>query len=144
LATGTEHHVLGGHLTLSLVSPEGTLFEGPADLVVVPGHDGEVAFLPGHAPYVGLLGVGELRFRSPAGGTRRFFLTGGVVQVVENTVAVLSEGGISDLEKDPSRVFENLVRAMAQGGIPADEARRRFARFSAHVRDGGNAVPAHA
>ena len=70
MATATEHRVLGGHLTLSLVSPEGTLFEGAADMVVAPGADGEVAFLPGHAPYVGLLGVGELRFHLPGGGTR--------------------------------------------------------------------------
>jgi F-type H+-transporting ATPase subunit epsilon len=134
---------LGGNLTLSLVSPEGTLFEGAADIVVAPGFDGEVAFLPLHAPYVGLLGVGELRLRVPGGGTRRFFLTGGVVQVVANGVAVLSEGGISDQAKDPAKAFEALLPAIEKSGVSADEARRRFDRFLAHVREGGHAVPAH-
>ena len=86
-----EPTTLGGKLRLSVVTPERTIFEGPVDVVVVPGHDGEVAFFPQHAPFVGLLGVGELRFHAAAGGTQHHLLAGGVVQVADDAVAVLAE-----------------------------------------------------
>ena len=48
-------------LTVSVISPEQTLFEGPASAVVAPAFDGQVGILPSHAPMMTLLGTGELR-----------------------------------------------------------------------------------
>ena len=77
-------------LTVRIVTPEAMVFDGRAEVVVVPSHDGETAFLPGHAAFVGLLGAGELRFETAA-GTQHHFLQGGVVQVVDDVVTVLAE-----------------------------------------------------
>ncbi len=75
---------------ISVVSPEKALFEGVASFVVVPAHDGELGILPDHAPLMALLGTGTLRVVTPQ-GTRRFNVSGGFVQVVDNRVSVLSE-----------------------------------------------------
>ena len=76
-------------LKVSVISPEAVLFEGDADSVVAPAYDGEVGILTGHAPLMALLGDGELRL---GGGTgRRFKVSGGFMQVLDNHVRVVTE-----------------------------------------------------
>ena len=79
----------GRTFTLSVISPDRKLFEGPAKFVVVPGHDGEIGILHDHAPLMALLGEGALRVETEA-GTLRFRVSGGFVQVLDNEVSVLS------------------------------------------------------
>ncbi|MHB0963327.1 MAG: ATP synthase F1 subunit epsilon [Gemmatimonadaceae bacterium] len=76
-------------LKVSVVSPEATLFEGEASSVVAPAFDGEVGILPSHAPMITVLGQGTLRVN---GATNlRFTVSGGFVQVVDDTVRVVTE-----------------------------------------------------
>ena len=114
---------MGGHLTVRIVTPEATAYDGPADLVVVPSHDGETAFLPRHAPFVGLLGAGEARFHVPEGGTQHFFLAGGVVQVADNVVTVLADAVVPAAALDPAKARAELAAALAGPAAAADEQR---------------------
>jgi len=75
-------------LTVSVISPEAVLFQGTTDSVVAPAFDGEVGILTGHAPMVTLLGAGELRLGNAA---QRFRVEGGFLQVVDNTVRIVTE-----------------------------------------------------
>ena len=50
---------MAGQLTVSVISPERTVYEGTADQVVAPAWDGEIGILRGHAPALLLLGTGE-------------------------------------------------------------------------------------
>jgi F-type H+-transporting ATPase subunit epsilon len=77
-------------LTVSVISPEATLFEGETDTLVAPAFDGEVGILTGHAPMMTLLGRGTLRIGS-GGSERRFQIEGGFLQVVDNQVRVVTE-----------------------------------------------------
>jgi F-type H+-transporting ATPase subunit epsilon len=77
-------------LKVSVISPEHTIFEGTAEMVVVPAWDGELGILRGHAPMLVLLGKGSLRVRT-AGSEQRFEVEGGFLQVVDDVVTVLSE-----------------------------------------------------
>jgi F-type H+-transporting ATPase subunit epsilon len=77
-------------LTVAIISPDSTVFEGEADMVVAPAWDGEVGVLRGHAPMLVLLGDGEMRV-TQGGGTQRFRVTGGFMQVADDVVTVLSE-----------------------------------------------------
>jgi F-type H+-transporting ATPase subunit epsilon len=80
-------------LKVSVISPEAVLFEGDADSVVAPAYDGEVGILTGHAPLMALLGDGELRL---GGGTgRRFNVSGGFMQVLNDQVRVVTEKATS-------------------------------------------------
>ena len=76
-------------LKVSVISPEAVLFEGETDSVVAPAYDGEVGILSGHAPLMALLGNGQLRLGS--GGGRRFQVSGGFLQVLNNAVRVVTE-----------------------------------------------------
>lgn len=101
-----------GALTLRVVTPEGAVHDGPVETVVVPSHDGETAFLKGHAAFVGLLGIGELRFHAPGGEDEHFFLGGGVVQVVADVVTVLAESVVPAKTLDPAKVRAELEAAI--------------------------------
>ena len=76
-------------LKVSVVSPEATLFEGEASSVVAPAFDGEVGILPSHAPMITVLGQGTLRVNGAT--NKRFIVSGGFVQVVDDTVRVVTE-----------------------------------------------------
>ena len=77
-------------LTVAIISPESTVYEGEADMVVAPAWDGEVGVLRGHAPMLVLLGDGEMRL-TRGGTVERFHVTGGFMQVTDDVVTVLSE-----------------------------------------------------
>ena len=77
-------------LTVSVISPEAVLFEGTTESVVAPAFDGLVGILTGHAPMVTLLGTGELQLGEPGSG-QRFHVEGGFLQVVDDTVRVVTE-----------------------------------------------------
>jgi len=77
-------------LTVSVISPERTVFQGSADEVVVPAWDGQLGILRGHAPALVLLGDGEMKVRDGT-ADHRFRISGGFMQVVNNVVTVLSE-----------------------------------------------------
>lgn len=78
-------------LTVSVISPERILFEGAAKSIVAPAFDGEVGIMPMHAPMMTLLGKGTLRVESTEGGTQRFAVDGGFLQVAEDQVRVVTE-----------------------------------------------------
>jgi F-type H+-transporting ATPase subunit epsilon len=79
-----------GNLKVAIISPESTVYEGEADMVVAPAWDGEVGVLRGHAPMLVLLGAGEMRV-TRGGSTQRFRVEGGFMQVADDVVTVLSE-----------------------------------------------------
>ncbi len=79
-----------GTLQVSVISPEQVLFEGAASSVTVPAFDGELGILPMHAPMMTLLGTGTLQVQG-SDGLKRFHVAGGFLQVVDDTVRVVTE-----------------------------------------------------
>ena len=136
-------------LTVRVVTPEAMVFDGRAEVVVVPSHDGETAFLRGHAAFVGLLGTGELRFETAA-GTEHHFLQGGVVQVVDDVVTVLAESVIPVSALRADKAQADLAAANQLPGLTDEQYERRegalrAARVKLHLiaKAGGGAPAAH-
>jgi F-type H+-transporting ATPase subunit epsilon len=77
-------------MRVTLISPERSLFDGEASAIVAPAFDGEVGILPGHAPFLTILGRGTLTI-TQSGTGNRFTVNGGVLQVVTDTVRVVAE-----------------------------------------------------
>jgi F-type H+-transporting ATPase subunit epsilon len=75
---------------VTVISPDAAMFDGDADAVTAPAYDGEVGILPGHAPFMTLLGRGRLRVRR-ADAVSEFKVEGGFLQVVNNRVRVVAE-----------------------------------------------------
>lgn len=107
-------------LRLVLVTPETTLVDAPTKSIVVPMYDGQLGVLPGRAPAVGRLGVGELKFET-AGGTQRFFIDGGFLQIKGSVVTVLTHEAkaVDELKTD---VAQQALNAAKQMPATTDEA----------------------
>ncbi len=75
-----------------IVTPAAKLLSCEAEMVVVPGVEGEMGFLAGHAPLVSVLADGEIRLTPAAGGdVQRFEVKGGYVQVTDDKVIILAD-----------------------------------------------------
>ena len=122
-------------LQVELVSPERILFSGEADMVVCRTEGGgEIAFLTGHAPFVGALGIGTVRVKPTGGGAEeRAAVHGGFVEVKDNRVTVLSDvaelASQIDVER-ARRAKEEAERRLMNG----DDAECEAALRRAHVR----------
>jgi len=110
--------VAQSNLSLRVVSPAATVFEGEVESVVLTAWDGEVGILPGHAPFIALLGGGVMRAAQVGGGEFRRFLSRGVVKVEDNQVTVLSEyaGTEPPAGFTPSDAWLDLEESEGEGG----------------------------
>lgn len=95
-----------GTIRVRVVSPAVTVFEGEAASLVAPAWDGQIGILPGHAPLIALLGAGALTVDLPGGGSRHFFVAGGVLKVEGGRVTVLTEYAG---EEEPERLPEEAI-----------------------------------
>jgi F-type H+-transporting ATPase subunit epsilon len=76
-----------------LVSPEKRLASARATEVQIPGADGDLTAMEGHAPTITTLRPGILRVVAPE-GTKAFVVTGGFAEITAATVSVLAERAV--------------------------------------------------
>ena len=98
---------------VSVVTPEATLLETPAQFVALPLYDGELGVLPGRSPFIGRLGYGELRVVE-GDKTRRYYLDGGFVQVAKNVVSILTNNAVPAEKLDAIAAADELAAARAR------------------------------
>ncbi|MFP3853947.1 MAG: ATP synthase F1 subunit epsilon [Anaerolineales bacterium] len=96
-----------------IVTQDKSLYEGPADIVLVPGTEGEMGILPDHAPLLTTLDLGVVRVRYQ-GQEEIFTIAGGVMEVRPELVTILADVGERLEQIDIDR---------------AEEARKRAERF---------------
>ena len=101
-------------LQCTVVTPERSILDEPAESVIVPAHDGEIGILPGHARLLAKLGVGVLRVKT-SGGTKQMFVEGGFVQVADNRVTVLTDTAMPVSDVDPSAAEEKVAELRGKG-----------------------------
>jgi len=77
-------------LHLEVVTPERSVIHADASEVQLPGSDGYIGVLPGHAPLLTEAGVGELSYRSGS-GVEYIAIFGGYAEVLPDGVIVLAE-----------------------------------------------------
>ena len=85
-------------LAVELVSPERILWSGDAEMVVARTSDGDIAFLTGHAPFIGALGIGVVTIQTEGGGQEKAAVHGGFVEVSGDKVTILSD--VAELASD--------------------------------------------
>ena len=78
-------------MQVELVSPERILFSGEATMVVCRTTDGDIAFQTDHAAFLGLLDIWPLRIYLTDGSVEHVAVHGGVVEVSQNRVIILSD-----------------------------------------------------
>lgn len=79
-----------GTLYVKLLTPTGTLFEGPADLVRLPGALAPFTVLPGHCAILSSLAPGKIEVEGEA-GPQAFAISGGFAQVAHDRLTLCVE-----------------------------------------------------
>lgn len=107
-------------LTLTVVSPEReVLREDGVTLVLAPSVEGQLGILPRHAPLITQLAPGTLELRRGA-ETQHFSITGGFLEVMDNTVTVLA-----DASEDAAEISRERAEAAREAAMrDLEEARR--------------------
>jgi F-type H+-transporting ATPase subunit epsilon len=97
-------------INLEIVTPEKHLFSGAVDSVTVPSNTGYMGILPGHAPLLAELGIGEISF-SADGHTDFLFCSWGFLEVLPDRVVLLAQSAEMSSDIDVKRAEEAKVRA---------------------------------
>lgn len=117
-------------LTFELVSPERKLASVEADAVTIPGMEGDLTAMTGHAPFLTTLRPGFVVVRNGSTETR-YFVTGGFAEISQDVVSVLAERGVESDQADAAYLDERLAEAeKALQDAPDD--RRRAAQQRVH------------
>ena len=97
-------------IELEIVTPEKRLFSGTVDSVTVPGAEGALGILPGHAALLSLLTAGVLDY-SVEGQRTRLFCGPGFVEVLPDLVSILADEAETRQEIDADKAGAAKARA---------------------------------
>ena len=105
---------------IELVSPEAISYSGEAEMVVVRTLEGgDIAFQPGHVPFIGVLAVWSVDVIRPDGDRDTIAVHQGFVQVAGTRVSILSDVSESSDGIDVERA--RVARAAAEAALAADK-----------------------
>ena len=121
-------------MQVELVSPERVVFSGEATQVITRTlGGGEIAFLPGHAPFLGALTENHTRITLADGSQLDVAVHGGFVQVADNKVSILSD--IAELGEDIDRGRATAAMERAEAALRTEHDADAVAALSrAHAR----------
>ena len=105
-------------LSLEVATPERSLVREQVSDLQVPGKEGYMGILPGHAPLLGMLGIGVLTYVWE-GKKRYLSIHQGFLEVLEDHVRVLADVAERAEEIDVQRARSALQRAQEEGLNPA-------------------------
>ena len=80
---------------LSIISAESKVFEGKVENILVPGMVGDFLVLSNHAPCISSIRPGFLEFSEGTSDKQRYFVSGGIIEVINNMVSVLVDSAVS-------------------------------------------------
>lgn len=122
-------------LKVQVVSPERILWTGDAEMVTARTIDGgDIAFLTGHAPFVGALDIGKVTVRPAEGNDVLFAVHGGFVEVSNSTVSLLTDVAETTELVDIERANKARDGAMAAVAQDPDDAGAMAALKRAELR----------
>ncbi len=138
-------------IDLEIVTPERLVLSVTAEEVILPGSEGYLGVLPGHAPLLTALAAGEVSYR--VGGVWQYLaVSGGFVEVLRDRVSMLAETAERPDEIDVDRALAAKKRAegdlaQATGESEMRRAQERIAKADARLmvrrRRGAAADSAH-
>ncbi|RJQ56567.1 MAG: F0F1 ATP synthase subunit epsilon [Desulfobacteraceae bacterium] len=121
---------MAGNIRLEIVTPEKTVVDEDAQIVMAPGVLGEFGVLIQHTPFMTALKIGTVRYRDSGGRERFVFVSGGFAEALPDRVTILSQSAErrSDIDLNRARAaLERAQRRLAEERETIDHARARAA-----------------
>ena len=122
-------------LNVQVVSPESVSYTGEASMVVARTVEGgDIAFQPGHIPFIGILQVWSVDVVKEDGSRDTFAVHRGFVQVSDTDITILSDVSEAKDEVDVPRAERALAEAEQALSADADDAGAAYDKARAEVR----------
>lgn len=122
---------MAGTLKFELVSPERVLLSEDVAHVVLPGVDGDLGVLPGHAPLIVTLRPGTISVIGDGGAvTRRIFVKDGFAEFTPDTLNVLAEQAVNLEGVERSEIDDLIVTAEKELADASDDGKRFMANVA--------------
>ena len=123
---------------VDVVSAEGEIFSGPAEMVFAPGSEGELGITPRHAPLLTLLKPGEVRLKT-SDGEHSIYVGGGALEVQPHKVTILADTAVraKDLDEAAALAAKQRAEEALAGSvdkIDLAQAQAEIARAVAQIR----------
>jgi F-type H+-transporting ATPase subunit epsilon len=112
-------------LDLTVVTPEGVVYQGAVEGIVLPGVEGDFGVLPGHERFLSPLRIGEAEIKESSGKSRYAALSDGFAEVSDDKVTVMAE--TAELSEDIDLARAERAKEQAERQL---EALRRQAEES--------------
>ena len=124
-------------IELEIVTPERLVVKSRAEEIQIPGRGGYLGILPGHAPLITELAVGEISYLD-AGVTTRLAVAWGFAEVLPDKVTILAETAEFAGDIDVPRAQAARERALehikqADDGAAYEQAANELARAEARI-----------
>jgi len=116
-----------------IVSQDRLVFEGDADIVIVPGALGEMGILPGHAPLLSALEMGVIQVKKDQ-EEEVFTVTGGFIEVQPDIVTIMADAAEHIDEIDEERAQQAMERAQLLLDEYSEEDTDNYLRIQAALR----------
>jgi F-type H+-transporting ATPase subunit epsilon len=125
-------------IQVDIVSAEGEIFSGEANMVYAPARMGEVGIAPRHAPLLTALKPGEVRVEDTEGKEHFFYITGGMLEIQPHLVTVLADTALRSEQLDEAAALQAQQEAedalqgvsgetdLARAQLELAEARARY------------------
>jgi len=125
---------------VDIVSAEGEIFSGLAEMVYAPGEMGELGIAPRHAPLLTRLKAGDVRLDLGAGkDMQHFYVSGGMLEVQPHMVTVLADTAVraADLDEAAARKAKQSAEEHlrdAESQLDTARAQAELAETAAQLR----------
>ena len=117
---------MAGKIIFDLVSPERLLLSKPVDMVTIPGSEGYMGVMAGHASLVSTLRAGMIDMKDEGQDTR-FFIRGGFAEINAEKITVLAEEALPISELDFAVLDQRIADAQADEIAAKTDAERAHA-----------------
>ena len=108
-------------IEVDIVSAEGEIYSGMANMVFAPASQGEVGIAPRHAPLMTTLKPGEVRVQDTDGKEHFFYVTGGLLEVQPHVVMILADTALRGDQLDEAAALAARNQAAEQLKGVSDE-----------------------
>ena len=118
---------------VDIVSAEGEIHAGQAEMVYAPAAMGEVGIAPRHTPLVTRLKPGEIRVDTGSGKMKHFYVSGGILEVQPHVVTVLADTAVRAADLDEAAAMD--AKRRAEEALAGQQADFEYARAQAELAE---------
>jgi F-type H+-transporting ATPase subunit epsilon len=115
----------------TIVTPEQQLLDAAATQVILPAHDGQIGILTNRAPLLVKLGLGKLQIDLPGGQSQTYLVDGGVAQMKDNKLTVLTTAAWAPDALDAAEArkeYEDALKAQPTDARGMEDKQRKVNR----------------